>query len=96
MIFELARDKPTGVCKEVLKLQELVRLKEAAQARFDVDAEKRRVRSELAERERASQAAACAVATRTDAMDIEEENDGAALPDDASTSSEDSNMLDTS
>ena len=50
VIFELARDEPTGRCAEVLKLQEFVRKQKIEKGRFDKDAEKRRVRSELAEK----------------------------------------------
>jgi Fe-S-cluster-containing hydrogenase component 2 len=85
------------VCEEVLKVQEFVRVKEAAQTRFDLDAEKRRWRSEL-ECKRAEDAA-CAVATPADAMELEEEGeggDGEVASEASSTLSEESCMLDVS
>jgi hypothetical protein len=90
VIFELARDKPTGVCEKVIKMQEFVRVKEAAQVRFDTGAEKRRVRSELAECELAKQVACARTA------ELEEEDSGEASSEDSSSSSDDCNMLDLS
>jgi hypothetical protein len=83
VIFELARDEPTGECEKVIKILEFVRVKEAAQARFDVDAEKPRVRFVLAECEHSKQAAC----TRT--AEVEEEDNGETSSDDFSSSSGD-------
>jgi hypothetical protein len=88
VIFELARDKPTGVCEKVIKILEFVRVKEAAQVRFDVDAEKRRVRSVIAECELAKQAACARTA------EVEEEDSDESSSDDGSSLSDDSHMLD--
>ena len=76
-------------------MQKFLCVKETAQVRFDLDAEKRRKSDELVECKRAK-LVACAVATLTDAMELEEEDDGEAFPNDSSTLSEDSNMLDVS
>jgi hypothetical protein len=90
VIFELARDEPTGVCKKVITMLEFVRVKEAAQVRFDVDAENRRVRSVIAECELAKQAACATTA------EVEEEDSDESSSDDGSSLSDDSHMLDLS
>ena len=74
-------------------MHKFVRVKEAAQVRFGQDAENLGTRSELAECMRMKQAA-CAVATWRDVMELEEEEDGKAFPDDSSTSSDQSRRID--
>ena len=91
VIVELGVDEATGDCARIMKEIEYVRVKEAAQAKFDTRAEELRV---TAQREEEQRAAAAAV-TATDLLDSAETagdatgDDPNAAADEADSSSSD-------